>query len=141
MKARIVFMKWRHPLPGAEAFTRHALSDDRIDLPSLQKEVGQFPTDPREQSALWYKLYRSMRNDPAVAQVHREFLFTRDYACIALMLVVFLGLIGLHEITSRSVALTYWTLLLVQFALVSQSARVHGRRFVTTVLALKSAGK
>jgi hypothetical protein len=29
-KARIVFFRWRDPLPGSEAFTRHAIADPRM---------------------------------------------------------------------------------------------------------------
>lgn len=141
MKARIVFGKWRYPLPGAEAFSRFAKADDRIDYSALEAQFGPFPTSPKEQSALWYKLYKTIGDDPSVRQVHREYLFTRDYACLALMLVLIFGPIGLMKIEPMSTALTYWGLLVLQFVLVVRASRNHGRRFVTTVLALKAAGR
>lgn len=141
LKARIVFGKWRHPLPGSEAFSRHAKQDDRVDVVALERLFGPFPMAPKEQSALWYRLYQTVREEPPVNQVHREYLFTRDYTCIALMLVLVLGPIGWFKIPSVTMALGYWALLIVQFTLANRAARMHGRRFVTTVLALKAAGR
>ena len=140
-KARIVFGRWHHPLPGAEAFSRYAKQDDRIDFAALERLFGPFPRAPREQSALWYRLYQTVGEAPSVRQVHREYLFTRDYACIAFMLVFVFGPIGCFKISPTTTMLTYWGLLIVQFILVMRAARAHGRRFVTTVLALKAAGR
>jgi hypothetical protein len=39
---------------------------------------GPLPTDPRQQNALWYILYKSVGDDPSVSQLHREFLSARD---------------------------------------------------------------
>lgn len=139
MKARIVFMSWRDPLPGCKAFTCHAQSDARVDVACLELTYGPLPTAPREQNALWYKLYKTIEQDPAVRQVHRDFLFTRDYTSLALLLVIVLGVAGFIQIPSKWVALIYFGLLLVQFALAGQAARTHGKRFVTTVLAIKGA--
>ena len=138
-KSRLVFMSWSNPLPGCEAFTRHAKSDSRVDVSSLEHTYGPLPTDPREQNALWYKLYKSVEQEPSVRQVHRAFLFTRDYMCLALMLVVVLGITGFFQISSTRTALIYLGLLLLQFLLAGQAARNHGKRFVTTVLAIKGA--
>lgn len=138
-KARVVFLRWRDPLPGCEAFTRHAHSDHRVDLNALQRQHGPLPTDPRQQNVLWYKLYKSVDSEPAVIQAHRAFLFTRDYTCIALMMLVVLGGIGLWQISSTKGALLYIGGLALQSALAGRAARNHGRRFVSTVLALKGA--
>jgi len=138
-KARIVFLRWRNPLPGCQAFSRYAHRDDRIDVTALEREVGAFPTDPREQNALWYKLYKSVDDDPSVKQVHREYLFTRDYATLALMMLLVLGVLGIVQIPSWGTALVYCGLLVAQLILVRQAALNHGRRFVCTVLAIRSA--
>jgi hypothetical protein len=132
-------MAWNDPLPGCKAFTCHALSDPRVDIACLELTHGPLPTAAREQNALWYKLYKSIEQEPAVKQVHRAFLFTRDYTSLALMLVIVLGITGFIQISSTRVALIYLALLLLQFALAGQAARNHGKRFVTTVLAIKGA--
>ncbi len=140
-KSRIVFMRWRNPLPGCEAFTRLASADPRIDLSSIQSAYGPLPTDPLQQNALWYKMYKSVETDPSVIQVHRDYLLTRDYTGLSLMMAIVLGAAGFIQIPSAGTAVLYFALLLVQFILSSRSARNHGRRFVTTVLALKGAGR
>jgi len=139
-KARIVFLRWRDPLPGAEAFTKHAQDDPRVDLAALEGACGPLPVAPREQNALWYRLYKSVGADPSVIQVHRAFLFTRDYACLGLFMCAVLGVAGFVQIPSTRTAVGYFALLVAQFLLARRAARNHGVRFVTTVLALKSAG-
>jgi hypothetical protein len=138
-KSQIVFMRRSNPLPGCEAFTRHARSDARVDISSLERICGALPSDPREQNALWYRLYKSVENEPSIRQVHRAFLFARDYTCLSLMFVVVLGVAGFLQIPSTRIALIYLIVLLLQFVLAGQAARNHGRRFVTTVLAIKGA--
>ena len=140
-KARIVFLRWRDPLPGTEAFTRHAIADPRIDLMTIERNNGPLPTDPRQQNFLWYRLYQSVADDPAVWQIHRESLFTRDYACMSLLMLIGLGTAGLFRFPSKSTALGYIGLLIIQYLLVRCAARNHGIGLVTTVLALKGAGK
>ncbi len=140
-KSRIVFLRWNNPLPGSEAFTRYAYCDPRVDIASVERAHGPFPTDPRKQNELWYRLYKSVESEPAVMQVHRAFLFARDYACLTLMMAIVLGIAGFLQIPSTGTALSYLVVLVLQFALASQAARNHGRRFVTTVLALKGAGR
>lgn len=138
-KSRIVFLRWDNALPGCEAFTRFAKSDLRVDIGSLQRRYGPLPTAPRDQNALWYRLYKSVDSEPAVQQVHRAFLFTRDYACQALMMMIVLGTAGFLQFPSKRRALLYLMILALQFVLAGQAARNHARRFVTTVLAIKGA--
>lgn len=138
-KARLVFWRWSNPLPGSFAFSHYAVRDSRIDLDALQKKVGPFPSRPYEQNTRWYALYRSVRNEPAVVQVHRNFLFTRDYAGMAFVLLIVAGAIGFWEISSQVTASIYAGILLLQYLLVRHAARNYGIRFVTTVLALKAS--
>ncbi len=140
MKARIVFWRWNNPLPGSEAFSKYALSDPRIDVAALQQVCGQFPTSAKQQNSLWYKLYKSVADDASVKQVHREFLFARDYACLSLMAALILGGFG-FLLAPLKEASGYLLLLTAQFLFASRAARHYGQRFVTTVLALKGAGK
>jgi len=135
-KYRIVFMRWHNPLPGCEAFTHYAKSDPRVDYSSLERLYGPLPADPSEQNALWYKLYRSVESDVSVIQVHRSFLFTRDYACLGLVAFFVLGVFGIWHIPTTRMAFIYLAALLIQFLLAGQAARNHGKRFVTTVLAI-----
>jgi len=140
-KFRIVFMRWHNSLPGCEAFTRHAKADPRVNIASIERVCGSLPTDPQQQNALWYRLYKSVESEPAVVQIHRAFLFARDYTCLALLMTVVLGVAGLLQIPSKRIALIFVAVLLLQFLFAGQAARNNGKRFVTTVLAIKGAGK
>ena len=137
-KARIIFLRWNNPLPGAQAFSKYAHSDPRVDVAALKKAYGSLPRSPRDQNALWYKMYKSVQSDPAVTQVHRAFLFMRDYACLSLFAVLVFGIAGVVQFASLQTALIYLSGLVAQFLLARRAASVHGRRFVCTVLALKS---
>lgn len=138
-KARLIFLRWNHPLPGSRAFSKLAKTDTRIDLDKLRTKTGRFPKAPAKQNAVWYSLYKSIENDPAVSQVHKSYLLTRDYAVFAVLLVPILGTLAFVQFPTSTMALSYMGFLIVQFVLVVRAARTHGFRFVTTVLARKSA--
>jgi hypothetical protein len=138
-KARLVFWRWHDPLPGSRAFSHYVHLDPRIDVGALKSKVGPFPTKPNEQNALWYKLYKSVENDPRVLHVHRLYLLTRDYAGIAFMLLVVFGGIGIVAMQTYQTELLYTAALFMQFVASAVAARNYGIRFVNTVLALKAA--
>jgi len=139
-KARLVYWRWSNPLPGSFAFSRHSERDARIDMTELRRVVGVWPSDPRQQNALWYRFYKSVEHEPAVTDVHRHFLLTRDYAGIAFLMLVVAGPLGLLLLPSAVTAAAYIGLLLLQYLLTRQAATNYGVRFVTTVLALKASG-
>ena len=139
MKARLVFWRWNDPLPGARAFSHYAKRDSRINLDKLKQAHGPFPRSPREQNAVWYGFYRSVASEPAVTQVHRGYLFARDYTGISLLLILVLGGLAAYQMPAATAG-RYIAFLIVQFLIVGLAARHLGCRFVTTVLALKGAG-
>lgn len=139
LKAKIVFWRWTNPLPGAEAFTRHGLADARVDLNTLERMYGPLPCDPAEQNRLWFKMFKSVEKDPSVSQAHREFLFSRDYACISVMLLVTFGSVSVVISPFSTSNFLYLAALILQSLLSIVAARNHGVRLVTTVLALKGA--
>ncbi|WP_407114264.1 hypothetical protein [Bradyrhizobium sp. LMG 9283] len=138
-KARLVFWRWHDPLPGCRAFSYHLHRDPRIDVAALKSKVGPFPATPSEQNALWYKIYKSVENDPRVLHVHRLFLLTRDYAGMAFMLLIVFGGIGVVAMQTYRTELLYAAALLSQFVVSAMAARNYAVRFVNTVLALKAA--
>jgi hypothetical protein len=137
-KARLVFWRWQHPLPGSRAFTVHAKRDTRINVPALRAKLGTFPKSEAEQNATWYRMYRSVEHDAAVANVHRDFLFTRDYCALSALAVPLLGLAAIVQATSAWRAAFYITFLVGQYLATRAAASNFGRRFVCTVLAIKS---
>lgn len=140
-KARIVAWRWHDPLPGSRAFSHLVATDPRIDAAVLRRKLGvAIPTEPNKQNALWYKTYLPLKNDPAVEHVHRQYLFSRDYSAIALMLFGTVP-IAFFFISSWQTILIYIALLIFQYLMARQSAYNTGNRLITTVLALKAAGK
>ena len=129
-KARFVFWRWSHPLPGSRAFTKYASADARIDANALKKYQNPLPTDPNGQNKLWFKWYREFQEEPGIKQVHREYLFTRDWASLSFLMIVFLGPLATWQMPSIKVAAVYIAILIAQYLLVSRAARNHGERLM-----------
>lgn len=138
LKARLVFWRWKNPLPGARAFSEHAPADPRIDLAALKKNVGPFPQAEEEQNATWYRLYKQVQSDATVVESHQNFLLFRDIAAMSLFLVptVPVGLLfmGAGEATAMVSAVVF----LVQYLATALASRNNGIRFVQNVLAIHS---
>ena len=137
-KARLVFWRWADPLPGCRAFSHYASRDPRIDVVALEQSLGSFPTEPRAQNVLWYRLYKSVDDAPAVADAHRNFLLMRDYTAMSFLILVVAGPLAIALVPSLSTTAGYLVVLLAQYLLACQAAAHYGVRFVTTVLALKA---
>jgi hypothetical protein len=139
-KARLVFLRWRNALPGHRAFSEYANSDPRIDPVVLKKIIGsEFPVDPVDQNRAWYRLYKTAEKEPAVDQVHQDFLLLRDYTGLSVLFIIFNGAVGLYAISSLRVWVYYLLVLVMQYIVVRQAASHYGVRMVTTVLAQKAA--
>jgi hypothetical protein len=140
MKARLVFLRWHHALPGNRAFSKYAQRDPRIDQARLARLVDKksLPS-PEAENAAWYRLYKEVHNDPSVQQVHREFLLLRDYAGLAALFLIGFGAVALLTVHPPRILAFYCVLLVVQFIIVRHSAATYGIRLVTTVLALKAS--
>ena len=140
MKARLVFLRWTHALPGHRAFSRYALTDPRIDLVRLKKSLGnKFPEGPDAENKVWYRIFKEVEGAHEVQHVHREFLLMRDYAGFSALFLVGLGFTALVIAKSLDVALYYCLFLLLQFIVARHVAATYGVRFVCTVLAVKAA--
>lgn len=137
-KARLVFWRWKNPLPGSRAFSEIMYSDSRVDPTALLAFKNPLPADPTEQNSLWYKWYRETQDESAVNQVHREYLFTRDWAGLAVLMSLALVPLGFWQMENNNAVLLMIAMTL-QYLIVRRSARNHGERFVATVLALKSS--
>ena len=139
VKARLVFLRWRDPLPGHRAFSRYMNTDPRIDPARVENLVGSpLPTAAAQQNRVWYRLYQSVENDPAVLQVHRDFLLTRDFTAISVLFLILYGIAGILAAPSRNVAIIYLGILFLEYLVVRQAASRYGIRMVTTVLARAS---
>lgn len=140
MKARLVFLRWHHALPGNSAFSRYAHRDPRIDQDKLAQLIDMKSLlTPEAENAAWYRLYKEVHNDQSVQQVHREFLLLRDYTGLAALFLVGFGAVALFTVHPPRVLAIYCALLIAQYIVVRHSAATYGIRFVTTVLALKTS--
>ncbi|ODM76728.1 hypothetical protein [Bradyrhizobium elkanii] len=141
MKARIVFWRWHHALPGNRAFSLYAPRDPRVNMGKLKSQLKTLPIEPDEQNATWYKIYKSVEKQPSINDAHKTFLFLRDYATLSLLFLVIFGAMGGPlVITDWQVSGANAGILLCQFLIVCLAARNAGIRMVTNVLAIKTAG-
>lgn len=138
-KARLVFWRWRDPLPGARAFSHLMHADPRVDVAALTRKLGALPTTPREQNALWYRLYLKHQNEPQIVQVHRTFLFDRDYTALAALAFCVCTPLSVWLMKPGALCAGYIAALILQYLLVRQAAKHQGERFVTSVVALESS--
>ena len=137
-KARLIYCRYRHPLPGSRAFSEHLQKEARADPARLARHWGTFPTDPAAQNRLWYRIYQSVEQELRVHEAHRASLFSRDLTAYAVLFLVIFGIATLISNAPWSIAGWYLAGLAAQFLAVTLAARTYGVRFVRTVLAMAS---
>lgn len=137
-RARLVFWRWANPLPGSMAFTRFVNEDTRIDKAALLKRLGSFPTDPREQNATWYGIYRAHKDEAPVLDAHKLFLMYRDMASLSIVLLALFGIALWYAGVSRDTVLIGQAVFAAQYIATMIGARHAGSRLVCTVLAIES---
>jgi hypothetical protein len=141
VKARLVYWRVANPLPGSRAFSKYGPADVRIDMKALAKNVGTLPTEPGEQNAMWYKLYRLASDDAAVAHAHKLYLMYREMTVISFVLT---PLVPAALWYAGAPPATWWiaaSLFGLQYAVCAISARHSGTRFVCNVLAVHATTK
>ena len=137
-KARIVYLRWHHALPGHRAFSVYAPRDPRIDMDRLAKLFkGKLLSGARDQNSVWYSQFRTVENDPKVHSVHRDFLLLRDYTTLSALFIIMFGIGGFLFYSTAHTSIIYFLLLLAQFGIARQAAANCGIRMVTNVLVLK----
>ena len=137
-KARIVYWRYTHPLPGSRAFSVHLKQEPRADPERLVQQWGVFPDDPVEQNRLWYRIFGSVEKEIRVHEAHREWLFSRDLTAYTVLFLVVFGTATLVSDGPWPIGLWYLLGLATQYLAVMTAARNYGIRFVRTVLAVAS---
>lgn len=137
-KARLVFWRWRDPLPGCRVFTELLSTDHRINKSALAEKLGEYPQKADEQNALWFNLYKKHGNVDKVLEAHKIYLLTRDMASISSLFVILFPLGVFAQNLKWEGAATYAAALLMQYVLSAISARNYGNRFVLNVLVEES---
>ncbi len=140
-KTQLVFLRGKNPLPGSRAFSETTLArDSRIDRTRLREAVGgKFPSSPREQNAVWYRLFKSVESDPRVGHLHYEFLLFRDLTWLSVFLLAVAAASAQMNPSSRPAILYALAGQVFLLAVFWMAARERGLRFVTTVLAVAAA--
>jgi hypothetical protein len=139
-KAAVVSMDFQHPEPGCRAFSPYAPLDPRIDMGKLEARIGPLPRDPDGQIRKWYELFLKLEGDAGVQESQREWVSSRDFCFLALMLLVCLAPAGLFIFRDIGPWALYAIFMGAQFVLARNTALANGRRFVCTVLARTAAG-
>lgn len=140
-KARLVFLRWKAPLPASRA-DKLIAKDDRINLENLPLDAKPLLSEhmtPRERNSHWYNhIFLEVRDIPAVANTHRQYLLDRDASAGVATLTFITALCDMitrlfFDVTVLSIyayiALALYTLLLIL------SAANSGNRMVTGAVA------
>ncbi|MBI5101570.1 MAG: hypothetical protein HZB33_07040 [Nitrospirae bacterium] len=137
-KARLVFWKWRNPLPGCRAFSVIMNSDPRIDVQRLRSKLIPIPIDPNEQNAVWYRYYKIHASKQTILEAHRVYLLTRDMAALSGIFAIGFSVAVYVSTTGWELSALYSTVLFAQYLVIATSARNYGIRFVANVLTEES---
>ena len=137
-KARIVYLRWRNPLPGCRAFSVHLPAEVRADPQRLAERWGPFPTDAASQNQLWYDILKSVESELEVREAYRDSLLSRDLAAFAFLFLLLLGCASVLSGAAWAVKGVYLACLLAQCVGTVAAARNYGVRFVRTTLAVGS---
>lgn len=136
MKARLVFLRWRDALPGHRAFSVHGPHDARVDMAKVEALLGgTLPQGAAAENTAWYALINAHKDEITVAEVHKHFLYARDYTALALLALVVLGPTCVLLARGSFPSWVYVAGLAAQLVLARQAAATYGVRFVGTVLA------
>jgi hypothetical protein len=135
-KAFLVYWKLRDTLPGHRAFTKYALEDPRVELNRLNQLHGPLPRIPKAQNVLWYKIYRTNKDEFTVRNSHKAFLLGRDL-CVQAFLFLLLS-VGMLFFSNVDHPWVYCVIVVGEFMLMIRLAQNHGRQFVRNVLAVES---
>ena len=140
-KARLVFWRWRHPLPGSRVFSELVPTDSRIDPAALKSSIGKFPRSPQEQNALWYRLYKKHKMARSVWEAHKLYLLTRDMSAIAALCALLFPLGIALTGSDWRILLVYFALLATQYVFIAKAAHNYGNRFVLNVACEESSAQ
>jgi hypothetical protein len=138
LRDALIHWRWRDPLPGARAFTKIGPADPRVDMSRLRRSRGPLPTDPAEQSRLFYSIYKAQADDVGVLDAHKSYLAARDIGTINFLLFVLLAPLAWLFADNHARAAVYAACLFVAYVLMSIAAQVYSARLVQNALAVAS---
>ena len=97
-KERMAHFRWTDPLPACRV-DNLINSDSRIDIVNAPQEVKELldaSLSPSDKNKVWYKnIYLKVRDLPAVANTHKDYLLYREAVTGSVILFVLTGVIDL----------------------------------------------
>jgi hypothetical protein len=136
---RLVLWRWHNPLPGCRAFTQIGPKCSHVDMDRLAGEFGPLPTNSEEQNRLFYKIYRTHRDEVGVLDAHGRYLAARDISTITALLMLVLPWLAWWSSGNEGHAIIYGLALLAVYGFCALAAQNYSLRMVQHVLALASA--
>jgi hypothetical protein len=136
LRDRLIHLRARHPLPGCRAFTEVGPKSSHVDMKALSTLSGPLPTDPVDQNALFYRIYKPLRDDVGVCDAHRRYLAARDIGTITLLLAVPLPIFAFVITNNAERSAVYGASLLATYFLCAIAAKNYSWRMVQHVLAI-----
>lgn len=137
-KATLCFWRLKHPLPGCRAFSKYLYKDDRIDKSYFLSHYAPLPDHPKEQNAVWFKIYKIQQEEPPIKQSHKDFLLGRDICSISFLFLIIGGITGFFLIEGKA-KWAYIGFAFIQYLILVIVTQNHGKRFVCNVLAIESS--
>ena len=133
-KHKIIYLRWKHPLPGSRVFSELLDKDERISRKELIDKYGNLPSSPQEQNELWYKIYKEKQNDEIVLNSHGHWLLFRDLFSIFIIVAVPSVVFTFLNSGIKS-GIIYAIFCFVVVVVLWIAARNAGERFACNVLA------
>jgi len=110
-----------------------------VDMDRLAGEFGPLPTNSEEQNRLFYKIYRTHRDEVGVLDAHGRYLAARDISTITALLMLVLPWLAWWSSGNEGHAIIYGLALLAVYGFCALAAQNYSLRMVQHVLALASA--
>lgn len=136
---RIVHLRRTNPLPGCRAFSEIGPRSSHVDMEALSAKWGPFPVEASAQNQLFYKIYKTVRDDIGVCDAHRRYLAARDIATITFILLIPLPVMSFMANGNAARSFVYLGLLCATYLLCAVAAKNYSHRMVQHVLALNGS--
>lgn len=137
-KAKLVFLRFRDPLPGSRAFSKYLYKDVRIDVANIKDKHNPLPEKANEQNALWYSIFKKYPDNTMIVGSHKNFLLLRDLSCVSVLLFIIFSIVWMLSSGLFINPFNYFVYLLLQFITLNICANNQGCRFTCNVLAHES---
>lgn len=141
-KAKIVFLRWKNPLPETRVFSKLIAYDRRIDMKRIDLEIkGASGFSAEMQNVAWFDYYLHSQTNPLVVSSERNYVYYRDYACMMMILVLTASSACLYFRDHINLILICILVLTAQYVFAALVAARSGNEFATTVIAVSFVKK